>query len=181
MFDGGKVKKIEMGEYVFGIRQFAPFHAMHVLGELQKIILPAIGGALGGIKNQGTNMDVDIKGIAVIGSALGDAVNNLASKLDGEQIERAMRILLDPDYVSVSKKGEKDFQRLDEDMTNEIFCGRPIDMVALAVHVFRVNYMDFSKLCSIPSGWMDTLAEMKTAFLAKLSPSSGSEPSSTEQ
>ncbi len=172
MFDGGKVKKIEMGEYVFSVRQFAPFHAMHVLGELQKIVLPALGGALGGIKNQGTNMDADIKNLAVIGSALADALNNLASSLNGEQLEMAIRLLLDPDYVSVSPKGKNDFQRLDEGMANEIFCGRPIDMVALAVHVFRVNYLDFSKLCSIPSGWMDTLAEMKTSFQGKLNPSS---------
>ena len=33
MWDGGKFTKFKQGEYVFSIRQFAPFKAIKVLGD----------------------------------------------------------------------------------------------------------------------------------------------------
>ena len=50
MWDGGKFTKFQQGEYVFSIRQFAPFKAIKVLGDLQKIITPALAGALTGLQ-----------------------------------------------------------------------------------------------------------------------------------
>ena len=51
MFDGGKITKWRQGDYEFSIRQMNPFHAMKVLGDLQKILLPVIGGEVKGLKD----------------------------------------------------------------------------------------------------------------------------------
>lgn len=165
MWDGGKVEKIAQGDYVFGIRKFTPFHAMRVLGDLQKVIAPVLGGAASSIKTQ--NPDVDIRNMSMLGNVLSDALNNLADKVSGEQLETAAKILLDPDYISVSPKGKQDFQRLDEEIVNEVFEGRVIDMFALMGQVFKVNYLDFSKLCSVPTGVREALTEIRQSFQAK--------------
>lgn len=166
MYSGGKVEKYTQGQYVFAIRQFTPFHAMYVLGELQKVIAPAIGGAFQGLKED--SLDKDVRDMLFLGETLSNAFNNLAKNADGKQLEQAASLLLDPDYVSVApkmNKGAPEFQVLDEAAINEVFSGRIIDMFVLMIKVFRVNYMDFSKLSSVPTGVRKTLAEVKQSFL----------------
>lgn len=165
MWDGGKFKQIEQGEYVFSVRQFAPFHAIKVLGELQKIIVPALGGLVGGAAK---NPDADTNSFTSIAPVLSDALEKLAYTLDGDKLEKAVKMLLDAEYVAVKAKDGKDFVRLDEGAINEVFQGRVIDMIALAVEVFKVNYLDFSKLYSVPTGIRAALSEMKIpSFPAK--------------
>ena len=132
MWDGGKFTKYQQGEYTFTIRQFAPFKAIKVLGDLQKIISPALSGALSGLKKTP------------------EADTNLYKN-----------------YVSVEvvdKNGTKNFTQLDEGLINEIFTGRTFDLLALMVKVFQVNFMDFSKLSSIPSGVREVFGEIKSPF-----------------
>lgn len=162
-YTGGNVEKYRQGDYIFYIRQFMPFYAMRAWGELQKIIAPVIGGAVSEIKND--NMDTEIGDTVFIGEVLANALNNLALKTNGEQIERVAHILLDPQYISVAPASEeKNIQRLDESTLNEVFSGRPIDMIVLMVKIFKVNYLDFSKLSSVPTGFRNQLGEITTAF-----------------
>ena len=137
---------------------------MKVLGDLQKVVVPALGGAIGGLKPE--SLDMDTSDVKFIGGAVADALNNLAKTLDGETLERAAELLLDPQYVSVAPLHTKDFQPLDEGAVNEIFSGRIIDLIALMVQIFKVNYADFSKLSSVPTGVRKALGEIKSSFLA---------------
>ena len=137
---------------------------MKVLGDLQKVVVPALGGAIGGLKPE--SLDMDTSDVKFIGGAVEDALNNLAKTLDGETLERAAELLLDPQYVSVAPLHTKDFQPLDEGAVNEIFSGRIIDLIALMVQIFKVNYADFSKLSSVPTGVRKALGEIKSSFLA---------------
>ena len=137
---------------------------MKVLGDLQKVVVPALGGAVGGLKPE--SLDMDTSDVKFIGGAVADALNNLAKTLDGETLERAAELLLDPQYVSVAPLHTKDFQPLDEGAVNEIFSGRIIDLIALMVQIFKVNYADFSKLSSVPTGVRKALGEIKSSFLA---------------
>ena len=137
---------------------------MKVLGDLQKVAVPALGGAIGGLKPE--SLDMDTSDVKFIGGAVADALNNLAKTLDGETLERAAELLLDPQYVSVAPLHTKDFQPLDEGAVNEIFSGRIIDLIALMVQIFKVNYADFSKLSSVPTGVRKALGEIKSSFLA---------------
>lgn len=166
MWDGGKFTKFQQGEYTFTIRQFAPFRAIKVLGDLQKIISPALSGALSGLKK---TPEADTNNFLSLAPILSDALEKLAYSLDGDKLQNAMEILLDKNYVSVevvAKNGTKNFTQLDEGLINEIFTGRTFDLLALMVEVFRVNFMDFSKLSSIPSGVREVFGEIKSPFRA---------------
>lgn len=156
MWQGGSFTKYEQGEYVFSIRQLPPFEAIKVLGELQKIILPAIGGLLNGV---GKNPDADTQNNMDMVNVLSEGLEKLAFNLDGDKLERAVSMLLNPNYVAVKAKNGKDFVRLDESAVNEVFSGRVFDMIVLAVQVFKINYLDFSKLSSVPTGALKTLRE----------------------
>lgn len=164
IYRGGETKKYDQGDYTFAIRPFPAFHSMKVLGDLQKVVVPALGGAIGGLKPE--SLDMDTSDVKFIGGAVADAFNNLAKTLDGDALERAAELLLDPQYVSVAPLHTKDFQPLDEGAVNEIFSGRIIDLIALMVQIFKVNYADFSKLSSVPTGVRKALGEIKSSFLA---------------
>lgn len=164
IYRGGETKKYDQGDYTFAIRPFPAFHSMKVLGDLQKVVVPALGGAIGGLKPE--SLDMDTSDVKFIGGAVADAFNNLAKTLDGDTLERAAELLLDPQYVSVAPLHTKDFQPLDEGAVNEIFSGRIIDLIALMVQIFKVNYADFSKLSSVPTGVRKALGEIKSSFLA---------------
>lgn len=162
IYHGGETKKWDQGQYTFAIRQFPPFHAMKVLGELQKVLAPALGGAIGGIKPE--TLDQDTNNVIFIGNTVADALNGLARSMDGDTLEKVSSMLLDPDYVSVAPLHTKDFQQLDESAVNEVYSGRIFDMIVLMVQVFKVNYLDFSKLSSVPTGALETLRGLKQSF-----------------
>lgn len=159
MFDGGKITTWKQGNVEFAIRQFNPFYAMTVLGDLQKLLLPTIGGAVEGLRNDKIENDM-------IAAAKG-ALVQMAKSLDGKALEKACKLLLDADYIGVKMEGKKDFERATEDVLAEVYWGRPWDMVALCVKVFEVNFMDFTKSSSVPTGVIEVIEEIKTAFLAK--------------
>ena len=102
---------------------------------------------------------------------ISNGLEKLAYTIDGDKLELALKLLLDEKYVAVKieqSNGKKDFIRLDEGAINEVFEGRIIDMIVLAIKVFKVNYLDFSQLSSVPIGVQKTLAEIKLpSFLAQ--------------
>ena len=152
-FDGGEVTIWTQGDYDFSIRRFDPFLAMRVLGELQKLLVPAIGGAIDNVDDA-----------AQLGGAIGGALLKIAEVVDGDKLEKAVKILLDSNYIAVSKTGQKDFQRLDNGAVTAIFTGRPFDMLALCGKIFSVNFTDFSKSCSVPTGVRQFIDGIKEAF-----------------
>lgn len=155
---------VKMGKDTFYIQLFPPFHALHVLGEVQKIIVPVLSGAGTGFAlGAAQNMEADVKSMSVLAPAFIGGIERIAECLDGDKLEKLSRLLLDPDYVAVSVGG-KQAVRLDEDAVIEVFTGRPVDMLVLMGHVFRVNYMDFSKSYSIPAGVRNALQDITKVF-----------------
>lgn len=156
-----KPVEYKQGKTVFYIHRFPPFMAMRVLGELNKVVGPVMGGAAKGLQNiegAGENLEA-------LSTVLGSALQNLMM-IDGDVMEHVLRLVLNEEYVSVSTNGTKnDLAHLTEEKINEVFEGRPIDMIMLAVKVVRVNYLDFSMLSSIPTGFLGALGTMKSAFL----------------
>lgn len=157
-----KPVEYKQGKTVFYIHRFPPFMAMRVLGELNKVIAPVLGGAAKGLESADMGGG---NGLGAIAPVLGDALKNLML-IDGDVMEHVLRLVLNEEYVSVSTNGTKnDLAHLTEEKINEVFEGRPIDMIMLAVKVVRVNYLDFSMLSSIPTGFLGALGTMKSAFL----------------
>lgn len=157
MFDGGKVTKWKQGEYEFSIRQMNPFRAMKVLGDLQKLIVPALGGAAAGLQDSAENKEM----YATIAGAL----RQLATDMDGDSLEKACTLLLNTEYIAVKAPDSKNFVYADIDGLAAIYTGRPWDMLALCVKVFEVNFLDFSKSSSVPIGVQKAVAEIRAMFL----------------
>lgn len=159
-----KPERVDMGSDIFYIRRYPPFHALYVLGEIQKIIIPVLTGAgVGFTAGAAENMEADVKSPVVIIPTIISALEKLASNLDGETFEKLGKLLLDPDYVAVSVN-RKQAVRLDEDTLIEVFDGRIIDMIALMAYVFRVNFLNFTKSCVLPAGVRSALQDIEEAF-----------------
>ena len=78
--------------------------------------------------------------------------------------------ILDENYVAVevtADNGTKTFTRLNEGLINEIFTGRTFDLLVLMIEVFKINFLDFSKLSSLPTGVREVFGEIKLPFQAK--------------
>ena len=149
MYSGGEIKEYKQGEYTFNIRQFEPFYAIKVLGELQKVIAPVLDGAIGGLKKPDVT-DETTPDLGVLATIASGSFMSLALYLSGDELLRISKLLLDPEYVY--------------SVANEVFSGRPFDMIALMVKVVTVNYLDFSKLSSLPAGVRETLGGLKLMF-----------------
>jgi hypothetical protein len=157
MFDGGKITNWKQGDYEFSIRQMNPFKAMKVLGELQKIIIPAVGGAVAGLQDSSDNAEI----VATVGGALGQ----LATSLDGDKLERACKLLLDCEYLAVKESGKTQSVRVSEDELEAIYTGRPWDMLALCYKIFEVNFLDFSASSSVPIGVRNVVKEIRSQIM----------------
>ena len=119
-------------------------------------------------------------GLGAIAPILGDALKNLML-IDGDVMEHVLRLVLDENYISVSTNGSKNnLAYLTEEKVNEVFEGKPIDMIMLAVEVVKVNYLDFTMLSSVPTGFLKTLGMMKSAFQESLQTNSKTSSLSTE-
>ena len=146
----------KMGETTFYIHIMPPLLAMKVLGEVQKTLAPILGGVTKEVSKKG---DEQADGLAVIGSAIGEALCRMPEHLDGEQLEKLCKLLLNGEYIGVSTDGMKDPEKMSERILNEVFTGRPLDILALMYKVFEVNYLDFSKLSSVKIGNQNALGE----------------------
>ena len=156
------IKPVEykLGGDVFYIRRLPAFEAMGSLAELQKVIGPIVGS----IGKSAKSVDLDGSDIAAAGEILGEIFLQLPAHLDREKMETLMRILLNPEYVAVKAEGAKDAVKLDERAINEIFDGRPLDLLGVMFAVFKANYMDFSRLCVLPAGVRQAFAEIGQRF-----------------
>lgn len=175
-----KPDRVQLGNDVFYIQRFPPFRALFVLGEAQKILGPVLSGMGTGFAiGAAENMEADVKSLAALFPALTGGIERLAEHMDGEKLEALARLLLDPDYVAVAPN-KKQAVRLDEDTAIAVFEGRPLDMIWLMVQVFRVNYMDFSRSCSIPAGVRNALQDVTGAFRGLTRKTSDGTPTSTD-
>lgn len=161
-----KVKEVPMGDDVFYIHRFNAFKAMRVLGDVQKVILPVIGGAMKGLGS--ASPDADTTDMTVVAGAAQEIFMTLPERLDGERLESLARTLIMGENVAVSIGGNSRQSWLNESLVNQVFVGRSFDMLALMWHVFNHNYMDFSMLSSVPAGVQGALAELKRKFQEKL-------------
>lgn len=173
VFDGGKITKWKQGDYEFAIRQFDPILAIEVIGDLQKVVIPAAGGAANGVAINGEHNEI----VAAIGGIL----EALSLRVSGKVLRQSVELLLDSEYISVKEKGSKEFVSADRDKLSSIYWGRPFDMVALCIKVFEVNYLDFSTSCSVPTGVRETADEIKQMVQGLSGSISKNESSSTEQ
>lgn len=123
---------VTIGQADFHIRRFDPFMALELLGDLQRDILPALGSLMSAVfaKDEGSMPD----------AAIGDAVRELSTKLDGASLQRWANRLLDPEFVSFSINGRD--AKLSRDKRDMAFDDAG-QIIELMVHIIRHNFADF--------------------------------------
>ena len=153
-----KPTEYKMGGATFYIHVMPPLVAIRVLGELQKTLAPILGSMT---KEVTANSEKQIDGLEVVGAALGEALMAMPSHLDGERLETLCKTLLNADYIGVSTDSLKAPVKLSGAVIDEIFTGRPFDILILMYKVFEVNFLDFSKLSGVPIGVQNALGELR--------------------
>lgn len=149
-----------MGKDVFYIQQIPPLEGLDVLGEVQKVLLPAIGGAMLGAGATGENANARETGINVLYMI----IDSIPQHLDGASLKKLEQLLINPNYIAVRIGGKGDAVALDEDVINEVFTGRTLDLIAFMVQVFKINFGDFTKLSGIPAGIRRVLETIAAVF-----------------
>ena len=123
------LKSVE--DATFYVQSFNPFDAIKILGDLQKIIAPIMGGVVG---QQGD----DVK----VGMSVEAICKGLHDYVDGDNLLRVMKMLINPDFISVSIEGGQP-KRLTDDLVNLVFAGRTQGLFELCYEVIKINYDGF--------------------------------------
>lgn len=155
-------KSFQLGEDVFYIQLIPPKESIKAWTEVQKVLLPALGGAMEGMNI--ASADETEHWMNVVASAF----QTLPYTLDADKVDKLYSYLLNPEYIAVQRKEDKTPIRLTEDLVDEIFTGRTFDLFVLMAKVVQVNYLDFSRLCGVPIGFRQTAEEIQAKITESL-------------
>lgn len=155
-------KSFQLGEDTFFIQLIPPKESIKAWTEVQKVLLPALSGAMEGMNISAE--DEKEKWVNVVASAF----QTLPYTLDADKVEKLYSYLLNPEYVAVQRKEDKTPIRLTEDLIDEIFTGRTFDLFFLMAKVVQINYLDFSRLCGLPIGFRQAVEQLKEKITESL-------------
>lgn len=149
-----EVKNRKIGANTFYVRAFPPLQGLKLYGDLQKAITAALKG---GLTSNGETEDMKE---ALLGAQIniGAILAQLGESFNGEVLAQFSERLLDAEYVSVKIKGEEEAVMLTEDVVNELFTGKLVDMLKLEKFIIEVNFGDFFALIPNLSGFREMLA-----------------------
>lgn len=123
--------KIEIKEHTFRITAFDAFSQLRMFGDLQKEILPAIGGVLN-VAFDKTEKETRSDAAAI------EAFRDLSMRFDGKTLERWAGMLLDEEHITVELDG-REARKLDK-VTRELALDDFADILELMFHVGKVNF-----------------------------------------
>lgn len=133
-----KPVEVIVNDVTFIIHRMDAFDALAAFGDLQKDILPAIGGAFGALDNADDQAE----------AAMADAIAKLSKQLDGKQLKYWADRLLDKERVSAEVDGE--LKPLNAATRAEVF-ETFADILELMFHVIKLEF------ASPLAGWLDRL------------------------
>lgn len=148
-----EVKNRKIGANTFYVRAFPPLQGLKLYGDLQKAITAALKG---GLTSNGETEDMKE---ALLGAQInvGAILAQLGESFNGEVLAQFSERLLDAEYVSVKIKGEEEAIMLTEDVINELFTGKLVDLLKLEKFIIEVNFGDFFALIPNLSGVREML------------------------
>jgi hypothetical protein len=152
-------KRVTVGDNDFYLRPFPAFKAANLTGELASVLAPVIG-VLAPIVGDSNVMDVDVTKAA-------EALSGV-SVIDGDRLEILMKkLLLGGNIVIeyVDENGERQQERLERDLADEVFCGNVQDMFVLCVHVIKLNFSGFFEKLATLSGKAEQVAKAPRKIL----------------
>lgn len=148
-----EVKNRKIGANTFYVRAFPPLQGLKLYGDLQKAITAALKG---GLTSDGRTEDMKE---ALLGAQIniGAILAQLGESFNGEVLAQFSERLLDAEYVSVKIKGEEEAIMLTEDVINELFTGKLVELLKLEKFIIEVNFGDFFALIPNLSGVREML------------------------
>ena len=155
-------KSFQLGEDTFFVQLIPPLESMKAWTEIQKILFPAISGAM-----EGMNLTAENENDKWLNTII-SAFQTLPYTLDADKMEKLYAYLLNPEYIAVQRKADKTPIRLSKDVVDEIFTGRVFDLFFVMAKVIQFNYMDFSMLSSVPIGIRQNAEEIKNKISVTL-------------
>lgn len=87
------MKKVEIGDVTFHIQPFDAFRQLRLFGDLQREILPAVGGVMNVVMAGDKDAERDEKAMLA-------AFHDLSSRFDGATLVKWAEKLLDENYVA---------------------------------------------------------------------------------
>lgn len=148
-----EVKNRKIGANTFYVRAFPPLQGLKLYGDLQKAITATLKGGLT------SNGEMEDMKEALLGAQInvGAILAQLGESFNGEVLAQFSERLLDAEYVSVKIKGEEEAIMLTEDVINELFTGKLVELLKLEKFIIEVNFGDFFALIPNLSGVREML------------------------
>lgn len=148
-----EVKNRKIGANTFYVRAFPPLQGLKLYGDLQKAITAALKGGLT------SNVETENMKEALLGAQIniGAILAQLGESFNGEVLAQFSERLLDAEYISVKIKGEEEAVMLTEDVINELFTGKLVELLKLEKFIIEVNFGDFFALIPNLSGVREML------------------------
>lgn len=148
-----EVKNRKIGANTFYVRAFPPLQGLKLYGDLQKAITAALKGGLT------SDSETEDMKEALLGAQIniGAILAQLGESFNGEVLAQFSERLLDAEYVSVKIKGEEEAIMLTEDVINELFTGKLVELLKLEKFIIEVNFGDFFALIPNLSGVREML------------------------
>lgn len=148
-----EVKNRKIGANTFYVRAFPPLQGLKLYGDLQKAITAALKGGLT------SNGEMENMKEALLGAQInvGAILAQLGESFNGEVLAQFSERLLDAEYISVKIKGEEEAIMLTEDVINELFTGKLVELLKLEKFIIEVNFGDFFALIPNLSGVREML------------------------
>ena len=148
-----EVKNRKIGANTFYVRAFPPLQGLKLYGDLQKAITAALKGGLTS-NGETENMKEALLGAQI---NIGAILAQLGESFNGEVLAQFSERLLDAEYISVKIKGEEEVVMLTEDVINELFTGKLVELLKLEKFIIEVNFGDFFALIPNLSGVREML------------------------
>ena len=148
-----EVKNRKIGANTFYVRAFPPLQGLKLYGDLQKAITAALKGGLT------SNGEMEDMKEALLGAQInvGAILAQLGESFNGEVLAQFSERLIDAEYVSVKIKGEEEAIMLTQDVINELFTGKLVELLKLEKFIIEVNFGDFFALIPNLSGVREML------------------------
>lgn len=148
-----EVKNRKIGANTFYVRAFPPLQGLKLYGDLQKAVTAALKGGLT------SDSETEDMKEALLGAQIniGAILAQLGESFNGEVLAQFSERLLDAEYVSVKIKGEEEAIMLTEDVINELFTGKLVELLKLEKFIIEVNFGDFFALIPNLSGVREML------------------------
>lgn len=152
------MKTVTIQDVEFHIRPFDAFRQLRLFGDLQKEVLPSVGGVLN-VALSGRGEGTAIDEVAVI-----EAFRDLCSRFDGATLERWANALLDADHISCTLPGRREPEKMDK-IARGMALADFSSVLELMYQVGKVNFAD-------PLARWASLSGLAQKLTAKLSASS---------